>query len=355
MGRQLASFDGITYTYNENGIRTSKTVNNVTTTYYLDGTNIIEQITGNTVLHFYYDSNDEVIGFEYNSDNYYYVKNAMGDILGIADSAGNLMASYAYDPWGKVLSITGSDIAIGNLNPFRYRGYYYDAETGLYYLQSRYYDPEVGRFINCDDVNYIGITESEISYNPFAYCENEPVNNKDSNGYFINAVIGSVFGAAFGALEAKLTKSNVKYGAITGAISGFISGLGVDIAIATGGTIGTLISAALGATASVISKLITYYLNHNFTIKKLKQKSVIKELAYAALLGALFNVVGYSWTKSLNYGNPPKGYKTLRSLIYSLKLNVQDVRNSAMATAALAHILGLKQTVINGILGHIKK
>ena len=152
-------------------------------------------------------------------------------------------------------------------------------ETELYYLQSRYYDPEVCRFINCDDVNYIGITESEISYNPFAYCENEPVNNKDSNGYFINAVIGSVFGAAFGALEAKLTKSNVKYGAITGAISGFISGLGVDIAIATGGTIGTLISAALGATASVISKLITYYLNHNFTIKKLKQKSVIKELA----------------------------------------------------------------------------
>ncbi|MDO4364418.1 MAG: RHS repeat-associated core domain-containing protein, partial [Clostridia bacterium] len=182
MGRQLATFGNNTYTYNEDGIRTSKTVNNVTTTYYLNGTNIIEQIAGNTVLHFYYDSNDEVIGFEYNSDNYYYVKNAMGDILGIADSAGNLIASYTYDPWGKVLSVTGSDIAIGNLNPFRYRGYYYDAETGLYYLQSRYYDPEVGRFINCDDVNYIGTTGSEISYNPFAYCENNPVNMFDHFG-----------------------------------------------------------------------------------------------------------------------------------------------------------------------------
>ena len=182
MGRQLASFDGITYTYNENGIRTSKTVDNVTTTYYLDGTNIIEQIAGNTVLHFYYDSNDEVIGFEYNSDNYYYVKNATGDVVGIADSDGNIVASYTYDPWGKVLSVTG-DETIGNLNPFRYRSYYYDSDIQMYYLQSRYYDPEVGRFINCDDVNYIGITESGISYNPFAYCENDPVDNTDSVGY----------------------------------------------------------------------------------------------------------------------------------------------------------------------------
>ena len=183
MGRQLASFDGIAYTYNEDGIRTSKTVNNVTTTYYLDGTNIIEQITGNAVLHFYYDSGNELIGFNYADNDYIYVKNQQGDITDITNSGGQVVASYTYDPWGKVLSVTGSDIAIGNLNPFRYRGYYYDAETGLYYLQSRYYDPEVGRFINCDDVNYIGITESGISYNPFAYCENDPVDNTDSVGY----------------------------------------------------------------------------------------------------------------------------------------------------------------------------
>ena len=71
---------------------------------------------------------------------------------------------------------------ISLLNPFRYRVCYYDNETGLYYLKSRYYDPEVGRFINCDDVNYIGLTESELSYNPFAYCENEPIICEDSNG-----------------------------------------------------------------------------------------------------------------------------------------------------------------------------
>ncbi|MDO4381043.1 MAG: RHS repeat-associated core domain-containing protein, partial [Clostridia bacterium] len=80
------------------------------------------------------------------------------------------------------MSVTGSDTVIGNLNPFRYRGYYYDDETGLYYLQSRYYDPEVGRFINADAAHYIGITESVVSNNAFAYCENDPVNSFDPSG-----------------------------------------------------------------------------------------------------------------------------------------------------------------------------
>ena len=194
MGRQLAEYrntngtieedDDIiySYTYNEDGIRTSKTVNNVTTTYYLDGTNIIEQITGDTVLHFHYDSNDEIIGFTYNEADYFYVKNAMSDIIGIVDDSGNLIASYVYDAWGKVLSVTGSNVELGNLNPFRYRSYYYDTETDFYYLQSRYYDPEVCRFVNSDDVNFIGATGTVGSYNAFAYCENEPASRVDYTG-----------------------------------------------------------------------------------------------------------------------------------------------------------------------------
>ena len=192
MGRQLAEYritngtetqedDTVySYTYNEEGIRTSKTVNGVKTTYYLDGTNIIEQRTGDTVLHFHYDSNDEIIGFTYGENDYFYVKNSMGDITGITDINGNLVASYTYDAWGKVLDEELT--AIGELNPFRYRGYYYDSDIQMYYLQSRYYDPEVGRFINSDDVNFIGATGSEISYNPFAYCENNPVNDSDPSG-----------------------------------------------------------------------------------------------------------------------------------------------------------------------------
>ena len=98
----------------------------------------------------------------------------MRDIIAITDSNKNIVAEYRYDPWGKVLGEENLT-AIGNLNPFRYRSYYYDSDIKMYYLHSRYYDAEVGRFINCDDVNYIGVTESEVSYNPFAYCENNSV------------------------------------------------------------------------------------------------------------------------------------------------------------------------------------
>ncbi len=182
MGRQLASFGDISYTYNEDGIRTSKTSNGLTTKFYLDGTNIIEQTDGTTTLYFFYDSVGEIVGFKYNDSNYLYVKNSMGDIVGIAGAAGNLITSYTYDAWGKVTSVTGSNTAIGELNPFRYRSYYYDSDIQLYYLQSRYYDAEIGRFINSDDVKFIDTNESKLSYNLFSYCENNPVNFIDALG-----------------------------------------------------------------------------------------------------------------------------------------------------------------------------
>ena len=112
------------------------------------------------------------------------------------------------------ITYTYNEDGIRNLNPFRYRGYYYDTDTSLYYLQSRYYDPETGRFLNSDDVNFIGTTESEISYNPFAYCENDPVNAIDPTGKaMINAVcaaIGAIAGWYFGAWIANRLGYTVK-------------------------------------------------------------------------------------------------------------------------------------------------
>ncbi len=203
MGRQLASFGSNTYTYNEEGIRTSKTANNVKTTFLLDGYNVIEQTDGTTTLHFFYDSNGEVIGFRYNGNDYFYVKNAMRDIIAITDSNKNIVAEYRYDPWGKVLDEENLT-AIGALNPFRYRSYYYDSDIKMYYLQSRYYDAEVGRFINCDDVSYIGVTESENSYNPFAYCENDAVNGWDPSGHLSVDKIKACFKYVFDVITEKV-------------------------------------------------------------------------------------------------------------------------------------------------------
>ena len=102
-------------------------------------------------MDFYYDDTGNSIGFSLNGASYYYVKNLQNDIIGILDSNGNKVVSYVYDSWGSLISTTGSLAeTVGIQNPLRYRGYYYDVESEMYYLNSRYYDPEIGRFINAD-------------------------------------------------------------------------------------------------------------------------------------------------------------------------------------------------------------
>ena len=186
-GRRLASIagEGLTaaYTYNADGVRTQKTVNGVTTQYYLDGTSILRQVSGDDVLEFFYDT-DSVLGLYYNGTPYYYLKNMQGDVVGILDSTGTQVVAYSYDAWGAPLSVTGTLAdTLGQLNPFRYRSYYYDTETGFYYVSSRYYNPEVGRYLNADSV-MAGVGGSVQGYNLFAYCFNNPVNMSDSSGHW---------------------------------------------------------------------------------------------------------------------------------------------------------------------------
>ena len=154
-GRRLATVshgnDSISYTYNPDGIRTSKTVNGTTTKYHVMNGTLLDQTKGNDTIVFLYDEKGNKYGFDYNGTKYYYIFNVQGDVIGILNQSGTQIVSYQYDPWGKVLSVSGSEAAtIGQLNPIRYRGYYYDTETGFYYLQSRYYDPTTRRFLNAD-------------------------------------------------------------------------------------------------------------------------------------------------------------------------------------------------------------
>lgn len=196
-GRQLATLTNgdtsISYGYDSDSVRTTKAVNGVKYTYaYLNG-QLLYETRGDAKFYYSYDANGILYNVRYTLTDggteysYYYTHNSRGDIVGIYNGAGELKAHYEYDAWGNVISITdnnGNAITnpnhIGNLNPFRYRGYYQDTETGLYYLMSRYYDPVTHRFINAD--GYFQSGGSILDANTFAYCGNNPVNLSDPNG-----------------------------------------------------------------------------------------------------------------------------------------------------------------------------
>ncbi len=139
-------------------------------------------------MYFQYDSNGTPLGFIWNGTQYLYLTNQMGDVISITDANGKIVGNYEYDAWGKIGSITTTnntdeENTLANINPLRYRGYYYDNETGYYYLQSRYYDANLCRFINADDYNYL---DKDIvdGLNLFAYCNNDSVNSIDLTGFY---------------------------------------------------------------------------------------------------------------------------------------------------------------------------
>ena len=183
------------YSYDENGLRTQKRMEaslagltySQTTDYYYNGSVLMGMNTGSTVMRFSYDTGGNAVSVDYSTDSgstfttYYYVRNAQNDIVKLIDSSGNTVVEYLYDSWGKIIATTGSLAnTVGANQPFRYRGYVYDTETGWYYLQSRYYDPTTCRFISADVLLSTG--QGVIGHNSFAYCLNMPTNGTDSNG-----------------------------------------------------------------------------------------------------------------------------------------------------------------------------
>ena len=184
------------------------------------------------------DENNNLIGFTYKNETYYYKKNIQEDIIGIYNNKYEQIVEYEYDAWGRILSIkdgNGQEITnpshIAHINPFRYRSYYYDEETKLYYLNSRYYNPEWGRFISSDRI--IGIDNNNIGYNLYTYCKNILVNQVDDEGTSALAIFGG--SAAAGAIA---------------------SGLGAALAVGAFGVIGValLVAAAKYTQTAVKSK-----------------------------------------------------------------------------------------------------
>ena len=167
----------------------------------------------------------------------------MGDVLGLYTNTGVKVVEYSYDTWGvPTIVYDNSDFSLGTINPIRYRGYYYDSETKLYYLQSRYYNPEVGRFLNTDTIDVIAVSPTELTdKNLFSYCDNNPIIRADTGGEVWHIVAGGLIGgvSSFGATL--ITGGSIQealisggFGVLSGVLSTALPGASVLIDVAVG-------------------------------------------------------------------------------------------------------------------------
>jgi len=163
------------------------------------GDKVTYETNGTDIIYYTYDASNNLVSMNLNGVEYYYIRNAQGDIIGLFDKTGTQVVSYTYDTWGKSISTTGTLAStVGVKNPYRYRGYRYDTETGLYYLQSRYYNPEFCRMFNADDTNILTVNLDNLTdKNLFAYCDNNPVMRVDNGGDYWRAAFAGGGAAAY--------------------------------------------------------------------------------------------------------------------------------------------------------------
>ena len=235
------------------------------------------------------------MSLNYNGTRYIYVTNIQGDVVAILNTSGTSVVKYTYDAWGNILSTTGSmATTLGALTPLRYRGYVYDTETALYYLQSRYYDPSMGRFICADEFTSTG--QGNLSTNMYAYCENNPVSRADNSGKLYNILVGAGVGAVIGGITSAISQmsemdnsigfrekfKNLDWGRIAcsaaaGAITGGFAGTGIKVS----GQM--LISAFVGG---VSAGMDTYLEN------KIKKQATFLDYATKITAGILTGLIG---------------------------------------------------------------
>ncbi|MBM7871484.1 RHS repeat-associated protein [Clostridium pascui] len=324
-GRQLKSIvkgnSNISFKYNDSGIRTEKTVNGKTTKYHLLGDKVTFETDGENSIYYTYDSNDNLVSMNLNGVEYYYIRNAQGDITGLFDKTGKTVVSYRYDSWGQIINIDGElKDTLGKINPYRYRGYRYDDETSLYYLQSRYYNPSWGRFINADGI--AGQTSNLLSHNMFAYCLNNPVNMVDHYG-FLPKRLQTTINVASGSLN------------ISGGIAMAASGNPLGILVAFHG-VNQLAEEAFGSKYNIEKKVLGEkgYLAYDFGLSLLSLK-----FSFDDVLSKSFSKIYLKTTTTIikkQKGNVYKGYTYIKT---SSTLKGKKTVFDAASTAASGYSL----------------
>ena len=305
-GRKLVSgtLNGhsFAYNYDGNGMRYEKKVNGVRTCYYYNGTQLLmESKNGKRTWYIYGVTGIEgmITEGEYFNTVYYFDKNTLGDIIAIRNEGGNIIATYSYDAWGNctVMDEDGwtntSQNFIGNINPFRYRGYYFDDETGFYYLQTRYYDPTICRFINADNYELVStLSSTPGQLNMYAYCNNNPIMYTDETGegilaFLVVVGISALLGAIDGGVTAVVAEQDFWKGAAAGAIGGAVGGM---IGFLSGGTpVGSLI--ARGVSSSIYNLGNEFFQTGTLTTNNLGlyAADVMMDVTYSLLYVGYFS------------------------------------------------------------------
>ena len=329
------------------GVRSSKTVNGTEYKYTTLSGLVTRQEWNGSSIDFIYDDSNQPLAMKYNGTLYYYILNAQGDVVRIIDGSRNVVASYSYDPWGNITSSSGT---LADVNPLRYRGYYYDSETGFYYLQSRYYDPELGRFINADSYASTDAT-GLLSANMFAYCENDPVNRSDPSGELAHLAVAAFVGAAV-SLASQFTSEFIS-SVING--SSQFSSLSTYLGAAVGGAVGGVVTmcagaAAGGAVSSGVSTLVGQVLENATGKENRSAGDIVRNTIIDATIGCVWGKIDVIKVEGITSGRNSMS-AVFRSGLTKLKNQTANRMSFKVMIKGFisGYVSDICQTVFNGI------
>lgn len=336
-GRMLATVDNgkkISYGYDHTGNRVRKTVDGVTTDYCMAGDLLVAETSGDKIIWYKYDSAANLISIRAYGKEFFYIKNLQNDVIALADASGEIVTEYKYDSWGKILSITGSKKdTIGKTNPFRYKSYYYDNETGMYYLRNRYYNPEIRRFINADNFFAVqGSPETLHNRNLFAYCDHNPLTRSDADGDAWMVAAASFAAGMAASVACQMVFERKSFSEVNWMVAA-ASGLGTAVGFLG---IGGELSGAISAGISGVSTFVSDYSENKDIGRAIKNGAL--DVVISIGVGQMFDGKTFLKFKRTEYA---KKLKTIKDLnLKPIQFNIQYTEAKKYNNYVIRNMIG---------------